>query len=270
MSIAFLLLSCFVAMPAAMRTPCLDARNARGLRNRADDAFGFDAGGHFFACRDVTDHRQVDTPNGLAERKVGWEPGHVRVLCATTANDGHFGPLLPFARALAEAGHEVRVAAPASYAGVVAKAGFVHEPFADAPRELIGPVMGRLPTLAFEEADDLVIREVFARIDAQAALPSLVETVERWRPDLMLRETAELASLAAAERAGVPHVHVCIGMHEVLPRFARGRQRSTGGTRAAGRSGRGSDDFRAGLRDRPQPGARGPRPPEWAGAVGKR
>ncbi|MET0859395.1 MAG: glycosyltransferase [Microbacterium sp.] len=144
----------------------------------------------------------------------------MRVLCATTANDGHFGPLLPFARALAEAGHEVRVAAPASYAGV-AKAGLAHEPFADAPRELIGPVMGRLPTLAFEEADDLVIREVFARIDAQAALPSLVETVERWRPDLMLRETAELASLAAAERAGVPHVQVCIGMHEVLPRFAQ-------------------------------------------------
>jgi hypothetical protein len=145
----------------------------------------------------------------------------VRVLCATTANDGHFGPLLPFARALAEAGHEVRVAAPASYAGAVAKAGFAHEPFADAPRELIGPVMGRLPSLAFEEADDLVIREVFARIDAQAALPSLVETVERWRPDLLLRETAELASLAAAERADVPHVHVCIGMHEVLPRFAQ-------------------------------------------------
>ena len=145
----------------------------------------------------------------------------MRVLCATTANDGHFGPLLPFARALAHAGHEVRVAAPASYADVVAKAGFAHEPFADAPRELIGPVMGRLPTLAFEDADDLVIREVFARIDAQAALPSLVETVERWRPDLMLRESAELASLAAAERADVPHVHVCIGMHEVLPRFAQ-------------------------------------------------
>jgi hypothetical protein len=62
---------------------------------------------------------------------------------------------------------------------------------------------------------------VFARIDAQAALPSLMETVRRWRPDLMLRETAELASLAAAERAGVRHVHVCIGMHEVLPRFAQ-------------------------------------------------
>ena len=63
------------------------------------------------------------------------------------------------------------MAAPASFAGAVAGAGFVHEPFADAPPELIGPVMARLPTLAFDEADDVVIREVFARIDAQAALP---------------------------------------------------------------------------------------------------
>lgn len=144
----------------------------------------------------------------------------MRVLCATTANDGHFGPLLPFARALAGAGHDVRVAAPLSYAGAVAGAGFAHEPFADAPPELIGPVMASLPTLAFEEADDVVVREVFARIDAQAALPSLMATVERWRPELVVRESAELASLAAAERAGVPHVHVCIGMHEVVSRFA--------------------------------------------------
>lgn len=144
----------------------------------------------------------------------------MRILCATTANDGHFGPLVPFARACADAGHEVRVAAPASYAGAVLRAGFAHEPFADAPPALIGPIMARLPTLSFEDANDVVVRDVFARIDAQAALPALVRTVDRWRPDLVLRESAELASLAAAEHAGVPHVHVCIGMHEVAVRFA--------------------------------------------------
>jgi UDP:flavonoid glycosyltransferase YjiC (YdhE family) len=144
----------------------------------------------------------------------------VRVLCATTANDGHFGPILPFARAFAEAGHEVRVAAPASYAGAVERAGFSHEPFKDAPAEVIGPLMASLPSMDFEEADALVVRDVFARIDAQAGLPAVVETIERWRPELVLRESAELASLAAAERAGVPHVHVCIGMHEVATRFA--------------------------------------------------
>ncbi len=145
----------------------------------------------------------------------------MRVLCATTANDGHFGPLLPFARACAATGHDVRVAAPVSYAAAVTGAGFRHEPFPDAPPELIGPIMARLPTLAFEEANDLVIREVFARVDAQAGLPGVLETVERWRPDVVLRESAELASLAAAERFGVPHVHVCIGMQEVVSWFAQ-------------------------------------------------
>ncbi|WP_347876860.1 glycosyltransferase [Microbacterium sp. BK668] len=128
--------------------------------------------------------------------------------------------MLPFARAVANGGHEVRVAAPASYASTVRDAGFAHEPFGDAPRERVGRVMRSLPTLEFAEADELVIREVFGRIDAQAALPSLLETIERWRPDLVLRESAEIASLVAAERAGLPHVHVCIGMHEILPRFA--------------------------------------------------
>ncbi|MGN6130374.1 MAG: hypothetical protein ACTHOK_08545, partial [Nocardioidaceae bacterium] len=144
----------------------------------------------------------------------------MRVLCSTTANDGHFGPLLPFARACAELGHEVRVAAPVSYGAAVARTGLRHEPFADAPPELVGPIMAELPTMAIEQANEVVLREVFARIDAQAALPSLLETVERWRPDVVVRESAELASFVAAERAGVPHVQVCIGMHEVASEFA--------------------------------------------------
>ncbi|MBF4769202.1 glycosyltransferase family 1 protein [Nocardioides agariphilus] len=144
----------------------------------------------------------------------------MRVLFATTANDGHWGPLVPFARACVDAGHEVRVAAPASFAGRLEDAGFGHEPFADAPPELIGPVMAGLPSMSFEEADDTVVRDVFGRIDAQAGLPAVSATIERWRPDLVVRESAELACVAAAQRAGVPHVHVCIGMHEIVRRFA--------------------------------------------------
>jgi UDP:flavonoid glycosyltransferase YjiC (YdhE family) len=144
----------------------------------------------------------------------------VRLLFATTANEGHLGPLLPFARACGSAGHEVRVAAPASFGDALARASLRHEPFADAPPAVIGPVMASLPTMSPKEADDVVLREVFGRIDAQAALPALLETVERWRPQVIVRESAEIASVAAAERAGVPHVHVCIGMHEVASRFA--------------------------------------------------
>jgi UDP:flavonoid glycosyltransferase YjiC (YdhE family) len=73
----------------------------------------------------------------------------VRVLFSTTANDGHFGPLLPFARACVEAGHQVRVAAPESYGVALARARLPHEPFADAPPELVGPIMASLPALSF-------------------------------------------------------------------------------------------------------------------------
>jgi UDP:flavonoid glycosyltransferase YjiC (YdhE family) len=144
----------------------------------------------------------------------------MRVLFSTTANDGHVGPLLPFVRACVDAGHEVQVAAPASFGEALARAALPHVPFADPPAHVIGPVLASLPTMTFEEADDAVLREVFGRIDAQAALPALLETVEHWRPDVIVRESAEIASLVVAERFGVPHAHVCIGMHEVAARFA--------------------------------------------------
>ncbi len=138
----------------------------------------------------------------------------MKVLVATTGNDGHFGPLAPVARACAAAGHEVRVCAPASFARAVTAAGFIHAPFPDAPAELLGPLMAQLVDLSIEEADLIVVRDVFGRLDARAALPGILATVEQWRPDVVVREPAEFGSLAAAERAGLPHVQVAIGVQE--------------------------------------------------------
>lgn len=144
----------------------------------------------------------------------------MRVLFSTTGNDGHFGPLVPLGRATAAAGHQVRVAAPRSYAAAIERAGFVPAPFDDPPPEVVAPVMARLPALSFEEANATVIQEVFGRIDAQAARPALSLEIESWEPHLVVREPAELGSLAAAERAGVPHCAVAIGMTEIVREFA--------------------------------------------------
>lgn len=140
----------------------------------------------------------------------------MRILCSTTAGDGHFGPLVPIARACLAAGHEVCVAAPASFAGAVARAGLAHLPFADVPAERIGPVMARLPELSFAEANSTVMSEVFGRLDAQHALPGLHGILDQWRPDLIVREPAEFGSLAAAEAAGIPHVEVPAGVTAVM------------------------------------------------------
>jgi UDP:flavonoid glycosyltransferase YjiC (YdhE family) len=143
----------------------------------------------------------------------------MRVLVSTTAGSGHFGPVVPFARACQAAGHEVAVAAPASFAAEVQAAGFDHLPFADVPAELMGPVFARLPSMSFDDANQVVLNDVFGRLDAQAALPGLVQIIDDWHPDVVLREPAEFGSLAAARSAGVPHATVAIGVSAVLDFF---------------------------------------------------
>lgn len=136
----------------------------------------------------------------------------MRIMFATTAGAGHFGPMVPLAQACVAAGHDVVVAAPGSFADQVQRAGLPHAGFADVPPEVLGPVFGRLPELSQEEANQLVIAEVFGRLDAQAALPGVSAIVADWSPGLIVREPCELASLVAAEAAEIPHAQVSIGM----------------------------------------------------------
>lgn len=139
----------------------------------------------------------------------------MRILFATTANIGHFGPMTPFAHACAAAGHEVRVAAPASFAENVRRAGLVHVPLGEPAPGEHAPIFAKLPGLPRLEADRIVIRDVFAGLDARAALPAMEAAVEDFRPDLVVRELAEFASFAVATRRGVPQAEVAIGLTEV-------------------------------------------------------
>ncbi|MGH9223141.1 MAG: glycosyltransferase [Acidimicrobiales bacterium] len=137
----------------------------------------------------------------------------MRVLAATTAGAGHLGPMLPFAHALRDAGHEVVVTAPASFAAAVERAGFEHRPFADADPEAMGRIFATLPGLPPEEASVVVARDVFGRLDAQAALPGVEAIVDDWHPDLIIRDPSEFASVAVAEARGIPHVRIGIGLY---------------------------------------------------------
>ncbi len=136
----------------------------------------------------------------------------MRVLVATTAGAGHFGPMVPFALACAAAGHEVRVAAPVSFGTVVAQTGLEYVPLADPSEAELASVFAALPALSLEESNATVMREVFAGLDARAALPDMAAVVRDWRPDLILRETAEFSSFVVAEAQGIPHVQVAMGL----------------------------------------------------------
>ena len=136
----------------------------------------------------------------------------MRVLFATTAGAGHFGPIVPVAQACVAAGWDVAVAAPASFAESVERAGLTCRPFGEPSGEALGRVFGRLRTLPRVEGDAVVMADVFGRLDAQAALPGLTALMQEWRPDLVLREPCEFGSVAAAAAAGVAQAQVGIGM----------------------------------------------------------
>lgn len=138
--------------------------------------------------------------------------GSLRILVASTAGSGHFGPLVPFAEACRRAGHEVLVAAPRSFEPVVDRAGFDFWACDDLPHAEWQSVMDRLPNLTPDEASKLVFGEVFGRLDTRAVLPGMLAAFESWHPDLVLREPCELGSSLAAERNDVPQVRVGIGL----------------------------------------------------------
>ena len=135
----------------------------------------------------------------------------MRLLFATTRGAGHVGPLIPFARAAAAAGHDVLVAGSGSAGRVARRAGLdfaaVGEPSAAQAERAWAPVWS--PETSPGMAG--VVQDLFIGLHARLALPSMLALVETWRPDVVVRETLEFASALAAERYRVPQVRV--GIH---------------------------------------------------------
>src|ERR687898_3524272 len=128
----------------------------------------------------------------------------MRVLFTTQPGIGMFHPLVPFARALEAAGHEVTVACADCFRLDVEATGLVALPagidwrndlmtqsFPDAPP----PGPARMPW----------INALWRYTTARAMVPDLLAIAERWRPDLFVREGIEYGACLAAELLDVPH-----------------------------------------------------------------
>lgn len=134
----------------------------------------------------------------------------MRVLFTSIRNTSHFLPLVPFIDACRKRGHEVGVAAPPDLAELVSKTGVSFLPFGHPGDEGLRPIWARLRDAPETEGNGIVVREIFAGVCARAALPALLETMQRFRPSVVVRESQEYAGLVAAEKAGVPHARVSI------------------------------------------------------------
>jgi UDP:flavonoid glycosyltransferase YjiC (YdhE family) len=136
----------------------------------------------------------------------------MRALFSSTRGAGHFNPLVPFARAFERAGHDLLFAGPSDLAGAVDAAGFRFWQFDPPPEVELGAVWARVPELPPEEANEVVVGEVFGRLNTTAALPRLRAACEEWRPDVVVRDPNEYGSAIAAELHGIPHARVAIGL----------------------------------------------------------
>ena len=121
-------------------------------------------------------------------------------------------PLLPFADAFRERGHDVLIAIPESSTGLVLDAG--HEAWAlpQAPSDVSDAISARAHAARPDEANAIVVGELFAGTHARAALPGVMAAVAEWQPDVLVHETCEFAAALVAERAALPSVRVAVHM----------------------------------------------------------
>jgi UDP:flavonoid glycosyltransferase YjiC (YdhE family) len=136
----------------------------------------------------------------------------MRFLMTTTGYPGHLLPMVPFARALAAAGHDVCVAAPDSSGTLVRQSGLAFWSCADLPEGELGSIVGSAAQLPRAGGHARMIGEGFGRVAPRALLPDLLGIVDEWRPDLVVSESQELAGGIAAECHGLPHARVALGL----------------------------------------------------------
>jgi MGT family glycosyltransferase len=129
----------------------------------------------------------------------------VRVLFTCTRGIGHFHPLVPIARAMAEAGHEVAFATMAALLPTVERCGF----------RAFRAGMPLSATEAFPELRALQGHEFSAlwngRVrpaQADATAQDVVGISSTWRPRLVVHEASELGGCIAAERLSIPYAVV--------------------------------------------------------------
>jgi len=143
-------------------------------------------------------------------------------LFSSTAGYGHIHPLVPLARALQRAGHDVAFATNASRRPLVAASGFTFFPVggdlaADPEYQQVKAHLRTMPVGL--ETELFAYPRLFCGIAPRLRTPELVAIARAWPPDMLIREAGEYAAVIAAEYLGVPHATVAFAA--ALPSMAR-------------------------------------------------
>ena len=148
----------------------------------------------------------------------------VRVLITTQPAYGHLHPLVPVARALRDAGHDVVFASSASFQpqliatglrSVTAGLDWLESEMEVAFPEMIGHVQAGT-------TKPFVIGEVFCHRTARQMAADIIQLAETWRPDVVMREYAEFGGGIAAAALGVPCVLHGVGLWLNIEELVKG------------------------------------------------
>ena len=154
----------------------------------------------------------------------------MRVLVSCLSSSGHFHPMVPLARALERAGHEVAFAVSAPFLPAVEANGFRgfaagvgFESLGMNPQE----IQQRQAAMRQASSTQMMERFMGMFLDnfARRKVPDLMEICERWRPDLLVHESMECAAAIVGEKRGLPYAAVQVGGGNMMVRepemFAR-------------------------------------------------
>jgi UDP:flavonoid glycosyltransferase YjiC (YdhE family) len=141
----------------------------------------------------------------------------MRVLFTVQPAAGHLHPLVPVARALSDAGHDVAVASGASFRPEVESFGLEH---LDAGLDWLmadRSTYGEFPPMPppGPEFPPWVVLTL-ADITTRSMVPDLLAVAEKWKPDLIIREGMEYGGCIAAEVLGIPHASVAGNAYAAL------------------------------------------------------
>ena len=132
----------------------------------------------------------------------------MRILFSFAGGNGHFEPLIPIARAAADAGHTVAVAGQHSLVPAIEAAGFTAFPTWPPPS---GSPPQRLPLQPVDMArEDRDLRDGFADRAARFRAADILALCALWQPDVLVCDEIDFGALLAAEKLGLPYASVLV------------------------------------------------------------
>jgi UDP:flavonoid glycosyltransferase YjiC (YdhE family) len=130
----------------------------------------------------------------------------MRLLVTFVGGLGHLAPLLPLARAVRAAGHEVAIAGSGGLVPRIEEAGFTAFATSPSPHHAqAAAAEGRAPLEVMDaRATEVEFADNFADRGARRMAAAVPDVIREFGPDLVLRDETDLGTTIAAELLGVP------------------------------------------------------------------